>query len=150
MSSTIPWPLPSPTADYYIATAWNGSQQICFPEEPTSTIYVDQCYVQVKPSLMNDQVTESLSQCCLGRLDVVEGCGYQCVSNYTQDGEIGAVRLWWSKCVQESPLNGAYQNMSMWNPQCAVNHSMAPKVGATLKEKLFGVLVAVGVVFAFG
>ncbi|KAJ6257241.1 hypothetical protein Dda_8129 [Drechslerella dactyloides] len=129
---------------HYLATPINSTVQNCFAQEPPSTIYKDQCYVVVDPSFITSEITKSLNSCCLGRLDTVDGCGYQCISNYTQDDAANA--NWWTKCVRQASLNGAIGNDTANRPACAVRPSAAGRLHAAGTQALLSVMVVFGVV----
>ncbi|KAK6530884.1 hypothetical protein TWF281_007718 [Arthrobotrys megalospora] len=105
--ATIPLPA-NPTGNYK-SDNFNSSRSICFPEEPLTTEYQTQCWVDIFDSaLINDKIAQSLIPCCYGRLDVVEGCGYQCISNLTDKGYGGITfdppNKWWSQCLHQAAL----------------------------------------------
>ncbi|KAK6358930.1 hypothetical protein TWF696_000104 [Orbilia brochopaga] len=136
----------STVAPHYLATPFNSTIQNCFLEEPLTTVYKDQCYVVVDPSLITPAATQSLIRCCLGRLDTVEGCGYQCISNYTQDDVPNT--NWWSSCVKEASLYDRVGSNTTNPPVCAVrpSGSGAGSLAVTGAQTLLSVMAILGIV----
>ncbi|KAK6355893.1 hypothetical protein TWF718_000272 [Orbilia javanica] len=156
--ATIPQHLdPEPTRRYLDGNLRGD----CFPVEPLSTEYKNQCYVPIfNQTLINDKIAQSLIPCCYGRLDVVEGCGYQCISNFTEDhGDHGgdprykAPIKWWSECLSKSPLPEEPENPPAdWTLEVGiamcVDRPRSSMVGvrASVEQKLLTVMLLVGVV----
>ncbi|KAK6515029.1 hypothetical protein TWF506_007382 [Arthrobotrys conoides] len=158
--STIPLhPDPEPTRRY-LDGGVNGD---CFPVEPLSTEYQHQCWVPIyNESLINDEVTQSLIPCCYGRLDVAEGCGYQCITNFTEDhGDHGgdlrftAPIKWWADCLNKSPLpRRPIPDTTPANWTSQVGMSMCVErpspsvmgVRATVEQRLLAVMLIIGVI----
>ncbi|KAF3286715.1 hypothetical protein TWF970_008560 [Orbilia oligospora] len=129
-------PLPANPTGHYKSENWNTSRSICFPEEPLTSEYKTQCWVNVfDSSFINDKIAQSLIPCCYGRLDVVEGCGYQCISNYTEGPDDKGV-------TPEVASNKSADWDGAW---CADRPSMAgPKMRT--ERRLFAVMLVIGAV----
>ncbi|KAF3308225.1 hypothetical protein TWF173_001593 [Orbilia oligospora] len=161
--ATIPLhPDPEPTRRYLDG----GVHGDCFPVESPSTEYQNQCWVPIyNESLINDKVTQSLIPCCYGRLDVAEGCGYQCITNFTEDyGDHGgdprytAPIKWWSECLKKSPLPikplpdnpPANWTLEVGMAMCVDRPSPSlTGARATVEQKLLAFMLLMGVILPF-
>ncbi|KAF3141402.1 hypothetical protein TWF594_005960 [Orbilia oligospora] len=150
-------PLPANPTGHYKSENWNSSRSICFPEEPLTSEYKTQCWVNVFDlSFINDKIAQSLIPCCYGRLDVVGGCGYQCISNYTEGPDDKGVTYvapvtWWLDCLHKSDLpryspEVASNKSADWDGAwCADRPSISgPKMRT--ERRLFAVMVVIGAV----
>ncbi|KAK6500219.1 hypothetical protein TWF481_010568 [Arthrobotrys musiformis] len=134
----------------------------CFPAEPLDTQYKAQCYTPIfNHSLINSEIAQSLVPCCYGRLDVVEGCGYQCIFDYAEDHGQYEVELkfatpmkWWSKCLDRSLLPNqtlpenppANWTLEIGMSMCVSQPKNSMGGGVTMEGRLLAVMIFVGTI----